>query len=109
MIAFAALPAVLALLAPAPAPREKEAVLWARLRARVADVERRLDGVLGLSLRDLKTGASMEIRPDEAFPLASSIKLAVLDELYRQADAGKIDLGQVTTPPVLTRCPGRSS
>jgi beta-lactamase class A len=79
---------------------EKEDVLWSRLRARVEDAEKRLDGVLGLSVKDLKTGATLEVRPDEVFPLASSIKLAVLYELYRQADAGKIDLAQVTRPPL---------
>ncbi|HEV7501928.1 MAG TPA: hypothetical protein VGQ33_18065, partial [Vicinamibacteria bacterium] len=48
---------------------EKEDVLWSRLRARVQDVEKRLDGVLGLSVRDLKAGTTLEIRPDEPFPL----------------------------------------
>ena len=43
---------------------EKEDVLWSHLRARVQDVEKRLDGVLGLSVKDLKTGASFEVRPD---------------------------------------------
>jgi beta-lactamase class A len=79
---------------------EKEDVLWSRLRGRIQDVEKRLDGVLGLSLKDLKTGATFEVRPDEPFPLASSIKLAVLYELYRQADEGKIDLAQLTRPPL---------
>jgi beta-lactamase class A len=91
-----------ALLMPAAPARggEKEDVLWSHLRARVQDVEKRLDGVLGLSVKDLKTGASLEVRPDEVFPLASSIKLAVLYELYRQAEEGRIDLGQVTRPPL---------
>jgi len=79
---------------------EKEDVLWSHLRARVQDVEKRLDGVLGLSVKDLKTGASFEVRPDETFPQASSIKLAVLYELYRQSEEGKIDLAQVTRPPL---------
>ena len=79
---------------------EKEDVLWSRLRARVQDVEKRLDGVLGLSVKDLKTGTSFEVRPDETFPQASSIKLAVLYELYRQSEEGKIDLAQVTRPPL---------
>jgi beta-lactamase class A len=95
--------AVLALVLVLPAAvraGEKEDVLWSHLRARVQDVEKRLDGVLGLSVKDLKTGASFEIRPDETFPQASSIKLAVLYELYRQSEEGKIDLAQVTRPPL---------
>ena len=93
---------VLVLAWPAGAARasEKEEVLWSHLRARVQDVERHLDGVLGLSVKDLKTGASFEVRPDETFPQASSIKLAVLYELYRQSEEGKIDLAQVTRPPL---------
>jgi beta-lactamase class A len=85
---------------PATGAAEKEDVLWSRLRARLEDVDKRLDGVLGLSVKDLKTGAMIEIRPNEVFPIASSIKLAVLYELYRQADAGRVDLGEVTRPPL---------
>jgi len=92
----------LVLAGPAAAARasEKEDVLWSHLRARVQDVEKRLDGVLGLSVKDLKTGTTFEVRPDETFPQASSIKLAVLYELYRQSEEGKIDLAQVTRPPL---------
>lgn len=86
------------LAAPAAAGPKEDAV-WASLRARLSKVDQSLDGVLGLSLRDLKTGATIEIRPDEPFPQASVIKLAVLYELYRQAEAGKIDLAEVTRPP----------
>ncbi len=78
----------------------KEEALWSRLRDRIEAVDRSLDGVLGVSLRDLRTGSTIEIRPDERFPLASSIKLAVLYELYRQAEEGKIDLAEVTRPPL---------
>ena len=77
----------------------KEDALWARLRARLERLEQSVDGVVGLSVKDLKTGASIEIRPDETFPQASVIKLAVLYELYRQADEGKIDLAEVTRLP----------
>jgi beta-lactamase class A len=91
---------VLALAAAPARAGEKEEVLWSRLRARVQDVEKRLDGVLGVSVKDLKTGVTFEVRPDELFPQASSIKLAVLYELYRQAEEGKIDLAQVTRPPL---------
>jgi beta-lactamase class A len=77
----------------------KEAELWAKLRARVEVVDRGLDGVLGVSVRDLKTGAAIEIRPDESFPTASAIKPAVLLELYHQAEGGRIDLLATTTPP----------
>jgi beta-lactamase class A len=95
-----ALVPVLAILVPTASASEKEDALWSHLRARIQDTEKRLDGALGLSLKDLKTGATIEIRPDEPFPQASAIKLAVLYELYRQAEEGKIDLAQVTRPPM---------
>jgi beta-lactamase class A len=97
MTAAAALLAV-SLAAPA-APAEKQAALWDKLRARIEAVDRGLDGVLGVSVKDLKGGMSFELRPQEPFPQASSIKLAVLYELYRQAEEGRVDLGEVTRPP----------
>ena len=78
----------------------KEDALVAKLRTRVEAADAKLDGVLGLSLQDLKTGATvMELRPAEPFPTASSIKLAVLYELFRQAEEGRVDLSGLTTPP----------
>jgi beta-lactamase class A len=94
----------LALLLSAPAAAAdlspKEAVLWERLKARIEAVERGLDGVLGASVRDLKTGATFELRGHEVFPTASSIKVAVLYELFLEAEEGKIDLAEVTRPPL---------
>ena len=76
----------------------KEAVLMDKLRARVETVDRGLDGVLGVAVTDLKSGATVTLRPDEVFPQASSIKLAVLYELFRQAEEGRVDLDEVTRP-----------
>jgi beta-lactamase class A len=75
-------------------------VLWERLKARIEAVERGLDGVLGVSVRDLKTGATFELRGHEVFPTASSIKVAILYELFLEAEEGKIDLAEVTRPPL---------
>jgi beta-lactamase class A len=98
MIAAGALLAV-SLAAPAT-PAEKQAALWDKLRARIEAVDRGLDGVLGISVKDLKGGMTFELRPQEPFPQASSIKLAVLYELYRQAEEGRVDLGELTRPPM---------
>jgi beta-lactamase class A len=78
----------------------KEADLLAKLHARVKAVDARLDGVLGVCVRDLATGATVDLRPDEVFPTASSIKLAVLYELYRQQEEGRVDLDEVVRPPL---------
>ena len=87
--------------APAAEPKqEKEAVLWSKLEERIHGVERALDGAMGVWVKDLKTGRTLEIRPNEVFPTASSIKVAVLYELYRQAEDGQVDLAGVTRPPL---------
>jgi beta-lactamase class A len=91
------------LLTPPPAPAAeagKEDLLFARLRGRVERVDAALDGILGLYVKDLKTGRVLELRPDETFPAASTIKVAVLYDLYRQAAEGKLDLEEVTRPPL---------
>jgi beta-lactamase class A len=62
----------------------KQQVLWEHLRLAITDVEQRLDGVAGVAILDLNSGEQLLIRGDEVFPQASSIKIAVLAELYHQ-------------------------
>jgi beta-lactamase class A len=78
----------------------KPAELVSKLRAQVQAVDARLDGVLGVYVEDHAGASVIELRADELFPTASSIKLAMLYELYRQADEGRIDLAEVTRPPL---------
>jgi beta-lactamase class A len=85
--------------AAAPLP-PKPAQLFAKLHARVQAVDARLDGVLGVYVEDLSSGTTIELRADEPFPTASSIKPAVLYELYQQADEKRLDLLEVTRPPL---------
>jgi beta-lactamase class A len=99
LIRALALAAVVIALAVPAAAGPKEDALWSRTRARIERIDEATDGVLGLSVKDLKTGTVFEILPDEQFPQASVIKLAVLYELYRQAEEGKVDLAEVTQPP----------
>jgi beta-lactamase class A len=73
-------------------PQEKEKVLWQKLGATVNEVDRNLDGVLGLAILDLSTGQKYLLHADEVMPTASSIKIAILAELYRQAQQGKLKL-----------------
>lgn len=94
------LPLVLVLLGPgAAASPPVEDALFEKLRAGIARVEARLDGVLGVVVKDLTTGRTIEIRGDVVFPQASSIKLALIYELYHQVGASKIDLHSLRELP----------
>ena len=76
----------------AQAPINKQQVLWQKLEASIADVDRNLDGVLGVAIEDLTSGQKYLLHAEEVFPQASSIKIAVLAELYHQAQQGKLKL-----------------
>jgi beta-lactamase class A len=75
----------------------KQEVLWLKLESSINDVDRKLDGVLGVAILDLNSGQKFELRAGEVFPQASSIKMAVLAELYRQAQAGRLKLTDLYT------------
>jgi beta-lactamase class A len=78
-------------------PQEKEKVLWQKLETTVSEVDRNLDGVLAVAILDLTTGQKYLLRADEVLPTASSIKIAILAELYRQAQQGKLKLSDLYT------------
>ena len=75
----------------------KEDVLWQKLESSIGDVDHNLDGVLGAAILDLSSGRKLLWHSDEVFPQASSIKIAVLAELYRQAQAGRLKLTDLYT------------
>jgi beta-lactamase class A len=59
-------------------------LLWKKLEARVEAIADRLDGVMGAAILDLTDGRILLRNADRVFPAASSIKIAILLELYRQ-------------------------
>ncbi len=77
---------------PKTATADKEVILWQKLEAQIREIDAHLDGVMGVAIEDLTTGHTFFLSPDEVFPQASSIKIAVLAELYRQHQAGKAKL-----------------
>jgi beta-lactamase class A len=67
------------------APRETGSdLLWKKLETRVEEIGTRLDGLMGVAILDLTDGRILLHNGDRAFPTASSIKIAILLELYRQ-------------------------
>jgi beta-lactamase class A len=80
-----------------PTSAAKQHVLWQKLEASIVEVDRGLDGVMGVAIEDLTSGQKYLLRGDEVFPQASSIKIALLAELYRQAQQGKVKLTDMYT------------
>jgi beta-lactamase class A len=78
-------------------PPQKELVLWQKLEATVHQEDQHLDGVLGVEILDLTNGHSFSLNADAVFPTASSIKIAILAELYRQVQLGKLKLTDTYT------------
>jgi beta-lactamase class A len=64
-------------------PAQSE-LLWRKLEAAVQQVDRDLDGTMGVAIMDLTDRRTLLLNPDSVFAQASSIKVAVLAELYRQ-------------------------
>jgi beta-lactamase class A len=80
-----------------PPPSQKQKVLWQKLESTIHDVDEHLDGVMGVAIEDLKTGDQFFLHENEVFAQASSIKLAVLANLYLQAQQGKVKLTDLYT------------
>ena len=74
----------------APATKDqKREILWEKLAASIAESDKNFDGVLGVAVLDLTDGKTLLVHGDEIFPQASSIKIAVLAELYHQEQQGR--------------------
>ncbi len=71
-----------------PEPEPKRQLLWKKLQSAIAEVDGQLDGVLGVAILDLTSGEKFLLHGNSVFPQASSIKIAVLAELFRQAQNG---------------------
>lgn len=82
-----------AMAAQAPAAQAQEQGLEHHL-ARIAD---NLDGVVGVSIRDLSSGAAFGLNAGEAFPMASTFKIAVAGAILKQVDSGELTLEQMVT------------
>jgi beta-lactamase class A len=88
--------ACLAQTAPTPSAG-KTRVLWQKLASAIHGVDDQLDGVMGVAIEDLHTGDRFLLHEDEVFAQASSIKIAVLANLYLQAQQNKLKLTDLYT------------
>jgi beta-lactamase class A len=79
-----------------PSPTGKQQVIWEKFRLSINEIDRNLDGVLGIAIEDLQTGQRLFLHENEVFPQASSIKIALLAELYHQAQLSTRDRAKLT-------------
>lgn len=75
-------------------------ILRQHLADRLEAIASVVDGVMGYTVVDLTNGERIERLANQSFPTASSIKLAILYELFKQSDEGrlKIDAPQAWDP-----------
>ena len=73
----------------------KREELRSKTQAHLTTIADALDGVMGYAVVDLESGERFERLPNETFPLASTIKLAILYELFKQAEEGRLKLDEV--------------
>lgn len=78
-------------------------ILWQKLENTIQQTNRELDGTMGLAIMDLTDGRFFLLNANQVFAQASSIKVAILAELYHQEQqseqgiGGKARLGDIYT------------
>jgi beta-lactamase class A len=61
---------------------------------RLNELSEHYSGKLGIAARHLGSSEELEVNAEESFPTASSIKIAILIELYRQVQGGEVSPGE---------------
>ena len=75
-------------------------LLEQKLRERIRTFDRNLDGALGVAAIDLTSGRTFTHNADTIFPTASTIKVPILIEMFRQARAGEFKMqDRITLEP----------
>lgn len=92
LLGFLAIPAARAQTPTQPEPNSSAAELHLKVARQLTRIASEFDGVMGIAARDLTGSDRFEINADTVFPQASSIKIAILIELFRQAQAGTLRL-----------------
>jgi beta-lactamase class A len=71
---------------------------FASLQAQLSSIAMHAPGRVGIAIEDLATGETSGINASENLPAASTIKIPVMVEVFKQMEAGAIDLN---TPVVM--------
>lgn len=90
----------------AASPAHSEDLLKKKFTEKMHSIVASSDAVVGVAIKDLTTGEEFFINEDEVFPQASSIKIHILAELYRQAGEGAFTLTDIAPLPESVRVGG---
>ena len=77
-------PATLAAQDNAESTRAKQDVLWNQMEDSIRAIVQQTDAVVGVAILDVEDHRSFYLNADAVYPAASTIKIAVLGELYSQ-------------------------
>jgi beta-lactamase class A len=82
----------------AASPATDVAALWEqKLNSRIKAVDDALDGVLGVATIDLTSGRIFTYNASAVFPTASSIKIPIMIQVFRDERAGKFSFSDKAT------------
>src|SRR6185295_9919651 len=73
------------------------AELKQKFERRAGEIAARVDGVMGYAIVDLTSGDRFVHLDRETFPTASTIKLAIVYELFKQVEDGSLRLDETMT------------
>jgi beta-lactamase class A len=62
------------------------------LRERLTKIAASFPGKVGIFVRNIETGEEAGVIPDEQFPMASTYKVAIMVQVFREAEAGHLSL-----------------
>jgi beta-lactamase class A len=67
------------------------------LQKRLEEVAASFPGKVGIFIRNMETGAEAGVNANDQFPMASTYKVAIMTQVFREAEAGRLSLTQRVT------------
>lgn len=73
---------------------DKLSMLDQQFAAELSKIEAEVDGIIGVAIKDLKTGKTFYRNETEIFPQASTIKIAILFAVFKEIEEGRLKLDE---------------
>lgn len=77
-----------------------------KMITKIKQIVEQADAVVGVAIKDIRTGDQILFNEEDIFPQASSIKIHILAEVYKQASEGKFSLTDSKQLPKSSRVGG---